>query len=182
MSRQTTKRHVKMTDLFDIKGKIAVMTGSTGVLGKGIASYLASQGCTMLLLCREQSKDKAEAIVEAIREEGGKAAFHVADALDKAALEAVCDSIMNEYGRVDILLNAAGGNMAKANVSPDQTIFDMDIEAMRAVVDLNIFGTLIPTMVFAKGMVEHGGSIVNFCSESTFRKTSFFAKNGFIDS
>ena len=96
MSRQTTKRHVKMTDLFDIKGKIAVMTGSTGVLGKGIASYLASQGCTMLLLCREQSKDKAEAIVEAIREEGGKAAFHVADALDKAALEAVCDNIMNE--------------------------------------------------------------------------------------
>ena len=86
MSRQTTKRHVKMTDLFDIKGKIAVMTGSTGVLGKGIASYLASQGCAMLLLCREQSKDKAEAIVEAIREEGGKAAFHVADALAEAGI------------------------------------------------------------------------------------------------
>ena len=72
MSRQTTKRHVKMTDLFDIKGKIAVMTGSTGVLGKGIASYLASQGCTMLLLCREQSKDKAEAIVEAIRRKAAR--------------------------------------------------------------------------------------------------------------
>ncbi|MGN1215277.1 MAG: SDR family oxidoreductase [Candidatus Cryptobacteroides sp.] len=167
-----------MNELFDIKGKVAVMTGSTGVLGKGIATYLASQGCTMLLLCREQSASKADMIVNAIRAEGGKAARYVADALDKPALEAACESILNEYGRIDILLNAAGGNMGKANVAPDQTIFDMDIDAMRAVVDLNIFGTLIPTMVFAKGMVGQGGSIVNFCSESTFRPLTRVAGYG----
>lgn len=167
-----------MNELFDIKGKVAVMTGSTGVLGKGIATYLASQGCTMLLLCRAQSAGKADEIVNTIVAEGGKAARYVADALDKSALEAACESILNEYGRIDILLNAAGGNMGKANISPDQTIFDMDIDAMRAVVELNIFGTLIPTMVFAKGMVGHGGSIVNFCSESTFRPLTRVAGYG----
>ncbi len=167
-----------MDNLFDIKGKVVVMTGACGVLGATIVKYFAAQGAKVALLDLDRAAEKGEAIVAEIKAEGGEACFLATNVLDKDTLEANCKEIVAKFGGIDILLNAAGGNMAKANVSPDQTIFDMDIEAMRAVVDLNIFGTLIPTMVFAKGMVEHGGSIVNFCSESTFRPLTRVAGYG----
>lgn len=167
-----------MKDLFDLKGKVAVLTGATGVLGRSIAEYLAAQGCRMVLLSREKSRGTAEGIVDAIRANGGEAINLISDVLDQAQLEANLTDIMNTYGKIDILLNAAGGNMDAANVPPHKTIFDMDIDAMKKVVDLNIFGTVTPTMVFAKAMVENGGSIINFCSESTFRPLTRVAGYG----
>lgn len=167
-----------MDNLFDLKGKVAVLTGSTGVLGKSIAEYFAAQGCRMVLLCRERSLQKAESIVEGIKADGGEAICLVTDVLDENVLKKNSEDILKEYGRIDILLNAAGGNMDKANVPPTKTIFDMDIEAMKTVVELNIFGTIIPTMVFAKAMLENGGSIINFCSESTFRPLTRVAGYG----
>lgn len=167
-----------MKDLFALGGKVAVMTGATGVLGKTIAEYLAAQGCRMVLLSREGSREKAEAIVKEICAAGGEAINLVSDVMDPCQLEACRAEILERYGKIDILLNAAGGNMDAANVPPHKTIFDMDIDAMKKVVDLNIFGTVIPTMVFAKAMVDCGGTIINFCSESTFRPLTRVAGYG----
>ncbi|MCQ2145964.1 MAG: SDR family oxidoreductase [Bacteroidales bacterium] len=167
-----------MSNLFDLDGKVAVMTGATGVLGKSIVKYLAKQGCKMVLLSREKSFESAKALVEEIISEGGQAINLISDVLDKESLENNLKDILKTYGKIDILLNAAGGNMDGANVPPHKTIFDMDLDAMRKVVDLNIFGTVTPTMVFAKAMVENGGTIINFCSESTFRPLTRVAGYG----
>ncbi len=99
--------------------------------------------------------------------------------LDKETLEANCKEIVERYGGIDVLLNAAGGNMAAATVPPEKTIFDLDVEAVRKVVDLNLFGTVLPTMVFAKAMVEKKkGSIINFCSETSLRPLTRVAGYG----
>lgn len=167
-----------MNPLFSLQGKVAVLTGSTGVLGKSIARYFAQEGCKMVLLARKRSLEKAEQLAREIRQEGGEAMSLESDVLEKASLEENLKVILGTYGRIDILLNAAGGNMDAANVRPDQTIFDMDLDAMKKVVELNIFGTITPTMVFAKAMTEEGGSIINFCSESTFRPLTRVAGYG----
>ena len=105
--------------------------------------------------------------------------FLVSNVLDEESLSGNLDEILSRYGCIDVLLNAAGGNMDAANVSPDKTVFDLDIEAMRKVCDLNIFGTVIPTKVFLKPMVEKGsGVIVNFCSMTSFRPLTRVAGYG----
>ena len=89
------------------------------------------------------------------------------------------DDIMAKYGRIDVLINGAGGNMAGATIAPDKTIFDLDIDAVKKVVELNLFGTVIPTMVFAKAMVEQKeGSIINIASESALRPLTRVAGYG----
>ena len=90
--------------------------------------------------------------------------------LDKATLEGNYNDIMAAYGRIDVLINGAGGNMAAATVPPDKTIFDLDIEAVRKVVELNLFGTIMPTMVFVRDMAARKqGSIINIASEAALR-------------
>lgn len=159
-----------MENLFDIKGRVVVMTGACGVLGATIVKYFASQGCKVVLLDLERARQIGEGIVADIKAAGGEAMFLPTNVLDSETVEQNLKDIEAAYGPVDILLNGAGGNMGPANVSPDQTIFDMDLDATRKVFDLNIIGTIIPTRVFAKSMVASGkGSIVNFCSMSSFR-------------
>lgn len=159
-----------MENLFDIKGKVAVMTGACGVLGATIVKYFAAQGCKVVLLDLERAREIGEKIVSDIKAEGGEAMFLPTNVLDQTVLEQNLADIIKAYGTVDILLNGAGGNMGPANVGPDQTIFDMDLDATRKVFELNIMGAIIPTKVFAKVMVENkAGSIINFCSMSSFR-------------
>ena len=159
-----------MKNLFDITGKVAVMTGACGVLGATIVKYFAAQGCKVVLLDLERTRETGEKIVAEIKAEGGEAMFLATNVLDQAVLEKNMEDILAAYGTIDILLNGAGGNMGKANVSPDQTIFDMDLDATRKVFELNIFGAIMPTKVFVKAMVEKKkGSIINFCSMSSFR-------------
>ena len=166
-----------MTNLFDIGNKVVVMTGACGVLGSAIVKYLGTQGCKLVLLGRNPVK--GEALAEEIRSAGGDAMFLVSNVLDEESLSGNLDEILSRYGCIDVLLNAAGGNMDAANVSPDKTVFDLDIEAMRKVCDLNIFGTVIPTKVFLKPMVEKGhGVIVNFCSMTSFRPLTRVAGYG----
>ncbi|MBQ9820139.1 MAG: SDR family oxidoreductase [Bacteroidales bacterium] len=166
-------------DWFDLKGKVAVMTGASGVIGSVAVRYFASQGVKMALLGRPQSRDKNMRIVEDILAAGGEACFLPTDILDKAVLEENCREIVSRYGGIDILLNAAGGNMPAATVPPDKTLFDLDVDAVRKVVDVNLFGTILPTMVFARAMVERGkGSIINFCSETSLRPLTRVAGYG----
>lgn len=159
-----------MENLFDINGRVTVMTGASGVIGSEAVRYFAAQGSKVVLLGRESSREKSEAIVADIKANGGEAMFLPSDILDEKSLERNLEDTLSAYGSVDILLNGVGGNMSGANISPDQTIFDMDLEATRKVFELNIMGAIIPTKVFARPMVEKKkGSIINFCSMSSFR-------------
>ena len=172
-------RHSIMKDLFDIKGKVAVMTGACGILGTTIVKYFAAQGAKVVLLDLERAASVADGIISEIKANGGEAMFLPTNVLDKAVLEDNYARIMEKYGRIDILLNAAGGNMPAATVPPDKTIFDLDIEAVKKVTELNLFGTIIPTMVFAKAMAEQkSGSIINFASESALRPLTRVAGYG----
>ena len=157
-------------NLFDLTDRVVVLTGATGVLGTSIISYFALQGAKVVLVVRERSIEKGECIAQDIRNAGGDALCVIADVMNKESLEAACAKVMEKYGRVDVLMNAAGGNMPAATVAPDKTIFDLDTDAVKTVSDLNLFGTVLPTMVFAKAMVEQkSGSIINFASESALR-------------
>ena len=158
-----------MNELFNVKDKVVVITGGAGILGKGIAAYLAKEGAKVVVL--DRSEEAGKALVESIKAEGNEAMFLYTDVMDKEVLEGNKVEIMKAYGRIDVLLNAAGGNMAGATIAPDKTFFDLQIDAFKKVVDLNLFGTVLPTMVFAEIMVEQKkGSIVNFCSESALTK------------
>jgi NAD(P)-dependent dehydrogenase (short-subunit alcohol dehydrogenase family) len=168
-----------MSNLFDVKGRVVVMTGACGVLGETIVKYFASQGCKVVLLDLERAREKGEQLVADIKADGGEAMFLPTNVLEEKALEQNLADVLASYGTIDILLNAAGGNMGPANVQPDQTIEDLDIEAMKKVCDLNIFGTVIPTKVFVKPMVKQKkGSIINFCSMSSFRPLTRVAGYG----
>ena len=166
-------------EMFDLKGKVVVMTGACGVLGSTIVKYFASCGCKVVLLDLDRTAGKGAALVTEIEAAGGEAIFLPTNVLDKTVLEADYEAIIGKYGTIDVLLNAAGGNMAAATVPPDKTIFDLDVEAVKKVTELNLFGTIIPTMVFAKAMVEKKkGSIINFASESALRPLTRVAGYG----
>lgn len=168
-----------MNDLFSVKDKVIVLSGACGVLGGHIAKYFAKNGAKMVLLDLERTSSIGEQIVSEIKADGGEACYFPTNVLEKAVLEKNYEDIIALHGRIDVLLNAAGGNMAAATVPPDKTIFDLDIEALRKVVDLNLFGTVIPTMVFAKAMVnQKKGSIINFCSETSLRPLTRVAGYG----
>lgn len=157
--------------LFDIKDQVVVITGGTGVLGRAIGSHLAHEGAKVVLLGRR--KDVGEELAEDIRKQGGHATFMVCDVTDIEAVNQVRDEVVRLYGRVDALLNAAGGNMPGATIPPGKTLFDVQVEEFQRVLNVNLTGTLIPTQAFLKPMTEVGhGSIVNFSSMAAFRPLS----------
>lgn len=163
MEKKTTR-----LNLFDIEGKVVVITGGSGVLGSGIAAYLAAEGAKVVILGRREEAGQAQ--VETIRQEGGEALFLRSDVMDRTLLEKNKADILEAYGKIDVLLNAAGGNMPGATIPPDQTFLDLQIDAFRRVVDLNLFGTVLPTMVFVPEIARQAkGCIVNFASESALR-------------
>lgn len=156
---------MKRENLYDLSGRVAVVTGGYGVLGGSMAYFLAAQGARVAILGRNAEKGRAMAD-EIARTTGGETMFLQADVLDKAALEKACEKLCSEWDGVDILLNAAGGNQAGATIAPNQTIFDLNTDAMRGVVDLNFMGTVLPTLVFGKAMADakRKGSIINISS------------------
>lgn len=157
-----------MNELFSVKDQVVVITGGTGVLGRCIAEYLATEGAKVVILGRR--KEEGDEIVAEIAAKGGEAMFLVTDVMNAEVLQANCDEIMAKYGRVDALLNAAGGNMPGATIAPTGNFFDVEIEAFKTVLNLNLTGTVLPTQIFLRPMVEAGkGSIVNFSSMAAFR-------------
>ncbi|MBQ8047303.1 MAG: SDR family oxidoreductase [Prevotella sp.] len=166
-----------MKNLFDITGKVVVMTGATGVLGTAISKYLAREGVRMVLLGRNVAKGNA--IVSEIEKAGGEAMFLATDVLNREVLEDNLQTVLQTYGSVDVLLNAAGGNMPGATIAPDKTFFDLSTEAIEQVMQLNLVGTILPTQVFLKPMAEKGqGVVVNFSSMSAFRPLTRVAGYG----
>lgn len=157
-----------MNELFSVKDKVVAITGGTGVLGKEIGTYLASQGAKVVIMGRKA--EVGESIVENIKAQGGEAMFLKTDVMKVEIVEQNLKDILNAYGRVDALLNAAGGNMPGATIGPNGTIFDLKPEEFERVLSLNLTGTVIPTQVFLKAMVgQKKGCIVNFSSMAAFR-------------
>ena len=157
-----------MKNLFDIKNQVVVITGGTGVLGRAIAAHLAEEGAKVVILGRKA--EVGNAIVEEIKQQGGEAMFLTTDVMNREALEQNLQDILAAYGRVDALLNAAGGNMPGATIAPTGTFFDLKVEEYQRVLELNLLGTVLPTQVFLKPMVEQKkGAIVNFSSMAAFR-------------
>ena len=157
-----------MANLFCIKDRVVIITGGAGILGSGIAGHLAEEGAKVVIL--DRAVEIGEKIVADIKAKGGEACFFQTDVLNKEILEQNKKDILAKYGRIDALLNAAGGNMAGATIGPDNNIFDLQVDAFKKVVDLNLFGTVLPTMVFAEVMAQQKeGAIVNFSSESALR-------------
>lgn len=157
-----------MNNLFDIKGNVTVITGGTGVLGRAIAKYLALNGAKVVILGRKE--DVGNRIAADIRAEGGECEFMKTDVLNVEVVRKNCEDILAKYGRVDTLLNAAGGNMPGATIPPDKTIFDLKPDQFQTVLDLNLTGTVIPTQIFLEPMVKQGkGAVINFSSMAAFR-------------
>lgn len=157
-----------MNKLFDIKDNVVVITGGTGVLGRTIAKYLALEGAKVVILGRKE--DVGNAIAQDILAAGGCCEFMKTDVMNAEVVKRNCADIVAKYGRVDTLLNAAGGNMAGATIPPDKTFFDLQVDQFQTVLNLNLTGTVIPTQVFLEPMVKQGkGSIINFSSMAAFR-------------
>ena len=157
-----------MNNLFNIKDYVVVITGGTGVLGRSIAKYLALEGAKVIIGGRKE--DVGAQIVSDITAAGGACEFVKMDVMNQQQIQEVCDYIVGKYGKVDTLLNAAGGNQAGATIGPDQNFFDLSTEAFQQVLNLNLTGTVIPTQIFLKPMVKAGkGSIINFSSMAAFR-------------
>lgn len=146
-----------------MKGKTAVITGGNGTLGSAFAKGLAEAGATVFILGR--NAEKSEKRVREFAEMGLTIHAVTCDVLDEKSVKSAAEHITKITGRVDILVNGAGGNMSGATVMPDQSVFDMSVEQFRKVTDLNLLGTVIPTLTFAKIMVKQdSGCIINISS------------------
>ena len=149
-------------DSFDLTGRVAVITGGAGVLGGAIANALAGSGARIAVLGR--TREKVEWRVGELKSNGGEAIGLQADVLDEKSLRAARDRAMSEWGRVDILVNAAGGNVARSRTD-EKPVFGMPIDAYREAVALNLDGSVIPSLVFGEAMAEQRrGCIVNISS------------------
>jgi len=157
-----------MDELFDVKGKVIVITGGGGVLCGTMAKALGEAGAKIAVL--DLIETAAEKIADEIKSKGGRAVAVKCNVLDKESLERAHEKIISELGKIEILINGAGGNKKEATTSPDLSFFDLPSEAVRFVFDLNFLGTLLPTQVFGKEMAENGaGVILNVSSMNAFR-------------
>jgi NAD(P)-dependent dehydrogenase (short-subunit alcohol dehydrogenase family) len=154
-----------MNHNFSLKDKVIVVTGGTGIIGKSFINGIAASGGIPAILGRNEqvANERAAEIIE----KGGRAIPLIADVLDEQALEAAKEKLLTAFGRIDGLINAAGGNLPQAILQKDDDIFSMDMDGMRKAMDLNLWGTLLPTQVFGKAMADgDGGSILNISSMS----------------
>ncbi len=155
--------------MFDLSGKIAVVTGATGVLCRAICHGLAEAGATPVVIARD--KVRIDALVDELSQKGSHALGISADVLDKTALQAASSVIMDTFGRIDILINGAGGNRADATSMPgERTFFDLPQEAFQWVFNLNFMGSILASQVFGEVMSkQHAGVILNISSMASYQ-------------
>ena len=161
-----------MNELFSIAGKVAVITGAGGVLGGSIAQHFMKQGAKVVAIdIRQEQLDKRVAELKQYGDDVIGIVGNVLDidVLDIASLQKVADEVLAKWGKIDILLNIAGGNMPGATLEPDQNFYDMDITCWEKVTNLNMNGTVYPSMVFGKVMAQQkSGCIVNVSSMAAY--------------
>lgn len=150
-------------NLFDVSSKVILITGGGGVLGGSMAAYLLERDAKVVILDHKQ--EFVDAAVERLKKISSRVSGFVCNALDEKDLQSVSDAILKAHGQINVLINAAGGNMPGATIGVDQTIFDVNIEHFKKVVDLNLFGSILPTLVFGKEMAKKKkGVIINISS------------------
>jgi len=158
---------IDLIKIYDFSGRSIVITGGTGVLCRDMAEALISCGANVTILARHP--DKGEALVAGVSGPGG-ALVTQADVLDLTTLRAAKQTVIDKFGRIDGLINGAGGNSPQATANADRTFFDLPEESLRYVLDLNMLGTILPSQVFGRAMAEQGdGVILNISSMSAFR-------------
>lgn len=154
-----------MTDQFNLSGKVAIITGASGALAGSAARSLSNSGVKLALLSRSVSS-----VSDLIQSLPNKAQAFEADVLSERSLVEVREQILSELGSIDILLNVAGGNLPGATIGEDQTIFDLGIDDFKKVTDLNLNGTVLPSIVFGKAMADQkNGVIINYSSMAVDR-------------
>jgi len=158
-----------MPSQFSLNGKVIVVSGGTGILGGAFVDGIVEAGGKVGILGRNAHVAYQRA--QAINEQGGKAIALVADVLNDRQLIEAKDRVLHEFGRVDGLVNAAGGILPDGVLLPDGDLFAMNIEGMKRTMDLNFWGTVIPTQVFGRAIAETSekGSIVNISSMNSKR-------------
>jgi NAD(P)-dependent dehydrogenase (short-subunit alcohol dehydrogenase family) len=157
-----------MSDLFSVKDKVIAITGGGGILCGTMAKALAADGAKIAVL--DLSEPAADKVASELKSKGGQAIAVPCNVLDKASIEKAKDKVLAEFGRVDALINGAGGNKKEATTAPQMSFFDLPAEAIRFVFDLNFLGTLLPTQVFGKVMAEQeSGNILNISSMNALR-------------
>lgn len=160
-----------MENNFSLADKVIVVTGGTGILGNSFVNAIVEAGGSVGILGR--NAQVAEERAEAINKAGGKAIGLVADVMDEAQLTECKNQVLDRFGKIDGLVNAAGGNQPEGVLMPDADIFNMSIAGMKKVMDLNLWGTIIPTQIFGQSIAETGkGSIVNISSMNSKRAIS----------
>jgi len=166
-----------LTSLFSLEGKIAVVTGGTGVLGGAIAAAIARAGATVAVLGRRS--ERAAEVAAAIADSGGRAVAAPADVLDAVSLGRVRDDLLEGFGHIDILVNAAGGNTPAATVTEPGSFFALAPAAIEDVLQLNLMGTILPCQIFGAALARQGsGVIVNVSSMAARRALSRVAAYG----
>ncbi len=163
----------------DIKNKVCLITGGCGVFGNVFASGLINAGAKVAIM--DYKKGRCDQCTQNLSQKAGAPVLCVvADVLDKEVMLKAKEEINKELGKVDVLINAAGGNSPKATTSDEfinknnigdlsKTFFGLDIEGFKNVFDLNFLGTVLPTMVFAEDMLNRGGSVINISSMNSLR-------------
>lgn len=155
-------------ELFSVQGKVVAITGGAGVLCAAMAKALAARGAKVAIL--DFDMVRGEQAAKEIRDAGGTAVAIKVNVLEKAAVEQAFTETVKAFGRVDVLINGAGGNKKEATCAPPNTFFDLPADAVRWVFDLNCLGTILPSQVFGRHMAQRGdGTIINIASMNAFR-------------
>lgn len=155
-------------DIFSLKGKVIIVTGATGVLGLSFIKAIANAGGIVGVLGRNEKV--ANERVEEIIKNGGEAIALIADVMNEDQLIAAKNKVLEKYGKIDGLVNGAGGNVPEAIVQPEQDVFSLQLDGMKKAMEENLWGTVSPTLIFGKAIAENGGgSIVNISSVSAER-------------
>lgn len=153
---------------FSLKNKVIIVTGGTGILGNAFVDAIIEAGGAVGILGRNEAVAKKRA--EAINQKGGNALALVADVLNEDQLKSAKEKAVRHFGKIDGLVNAAGGNMPEGVLQPNEDIFSMNLDGMKKVMDINLWGTLMPTQIFGEAIAKTGkGSIVNISSMNSKR-------------
>ena len=158
----------ELSKMYDFTGMSVTITGGAGILGGELACALVGMGANVAVV--DRSPEMAERLIYRWEQARGRAVIVYGDVLDPEEIKKTADRVLAEFGRIDCLINAAGGNHPQATTGADLSFFDLPSEALKFVFDLNILGTILPSQIFGKYMAEQGrGNILNVSSMNAFR-------------
>ena len=154
--------------VFNLENKVAVITGGSGIIGSEIAKGLLNAGAKVVLLARDETTLNEK--VEQFKKVNSDIIALKCNVLEEENIKEVNKEILDRFSQIDILINAAGGNIPGATIGIDQSVFDIEINQFEKVTDLNLKGTVMPTLIFGKSMAEQKkGSIINISSMAAYR-------------